>query len=355
MRILHIINVRWFNATAWYAFRLMMVARTAGDVSAVAGLPLSPIINMARDEGFQVLEADFNSNNVFNIIKTIKKTAAFIKEFQPDLVVCHRGEMFWWFSVYSRFFSKTWKLIRVRGDIRPPTADFFSRFMHNSCAFAVIASAEIIRKKFIYSLKTPPEKVFTVYGGVDTDVFKPDAELRREIRHELGYSESDYVVSVVGRFDPVKGHEVFLKACSLLYKNGMQNLRVLLVGFPENITLNDMERMVKENGLADITFITGRRKDVPALMNASDLGVISSIGSEAICRVAMEFMACGVPVVASDAGVLPEMFSGDSSYPMGDYVALSERIKKRSGKVELYSEKDFYQKFLTACGEKKYS
>lgn len=352
MRILHIINVRWFNATAWYAFRLAKAARAAGDVSAVAGLPSSPVVNMAKEKGIPVFEADFNSNNIFTIIKTVRKTAAFIKDFKPDLVVCHRGEMFWWFSLYSRFFSKGWRLVRVRGDIRPPTTDFFSRFMHNSCASAVITSAEIIRDKFIRSLKTPPEKVFTVYGGVDTDVFRPDVALRSEKRRELGYSPDDYVVSLVGRFDPVKGHETFLKACSILYNNGMKNLRVLLVGFPENIKTKDMERMIRENGLEDITFITGRRNDVPGLMNASDLGVISSVGSEAICRVAMEFMACGVPVVASDAGVLPEMFSGGSIYPMGDYAALAERIKNRGGKTELYCEKDFYRKFLAACGEK---
>lgn len=349
MRVLHIINVRWFNATAWYAFRLAEAAVKEGDFSAIGGLPNSPVVKMAKSAGIPVLEADFNSNNIFTIIDTIKKTVAYIKEFKPDLVVCHRGEMFWWFSLYSRFFSKGWRLIRVRGDIRPPTTDFFSRYMHNKCASTVIVSADIIREKFLLKLKTPPSKVFTIYGGVNTEVFKADQLLRVEKRKELGYTDNDYVVSIVGRFDPVKGHEVFLKACSLLYNNGMKNLKVLLVGFPENISIKDMELIIKENGLEKITIITGRRDDIPGLMNASDLGVVASLGSEAICRVAMEFMACGVTVVSSDAGVLPEMLPSNNVFPMQDYKALAERIKNHENYIKRYSAKDFYHQFISVC------
>lgn len=349
MRILHIINVRWFNATAWYAYRLAEAGIALGDEAVIAGLPSSPVVNMAKDAGIGVFEADFNSNNILTIIKTIKRTASFIKDFKPDLIVCHRGEMFWWFSLYSRFFSKGWKLIRVRGDIRPPTTDFFSKYMHNKCAWRVITSAEIIRDKFLTKLKTPPYKVSTVYGGVNTDIFKPNKDLRLATRKSLGYGNDDFVVAIVGRFDPVKGHEVFLKACSLVYKNGMKNLKVLLVGFPENITVSQIETLIKENGLEDVAFITGRRNDVAALMNASDLGVVASLGSEAICRVAMEFMACGVPVVASDAGVLPEMFSDLNLYPMKDYELLAQRIKRHNNYIKIYDSKDFYRQFISAC------
>ncbi|MBQ3033861.1 MAG: glycosyl transferase, partial [Deferribacterales bacterium] len=76
MRILHIINVRWFNATAWYAYRLAEAGIALGDEAVIAGLPSSPVVNMAKDAGIGVFEADFNSNNILTIIKTIKRTAS---------------------------------------------------------------------------------------------------------------------------------------------------------------------------------------------------------------------------------------------------------------------------------------
>ncbi len=349
MKIIHIINVRWFNATSWYAFRLAKAARDLSDESVIAGLINSPVVNMAKNIGLPTFETDFNSNNPIKIVKNIKKISAFIRKYKPDMVVCHRGEMFWWFSLYSKFINKSFKLIRVRGDIRPPTTDFFSKFMHNKCAYRVITSANIIRDKFINNLNTPKKKVVTIYGGVDREVFKAYKDLRYNKCKELGYDINDFVVSIVGRFDPVKGHDTFLKACGLLYKEGMKNLKVLLVGFPENISVDEIKKMINENGLNDIATITGRVNDVNAYINASDLGVVSSIGSEAICRVAMEYMACNVPVVASNAGVLPEMFKAPNLYEMKDYKGLANSIKNHEKYIKIYCEKEFYKEFLNAC------
>ena len=51
MNIVHLINVRWFNATAWYALRLIESGILAGDRAAAAGLPDSPVINKAKELG----------------------------------------------------------------------------------------------------------------------------------------------------------------------------------------------------------------------------------------------------------------------------------------------------------------
>ena len=63
MNIVHLINVRWFNATAWYAFRLVESGIFNGDKAAVAGLYDSPVIKKAKELGVETLEAPFTSNN----------------------------------------------------------------------------------------------------------------------------------------------------------------------------------------------------------------------------------------------------------------------------------------------------
>ena len=346
MNIVHLINVRWFNATAWYALRLIESGILAGDKAAVAGLPDSPVINKAKELGVQTVEAPFTSNNFITFFKNLKKIHKLIDDINADTLVCHRGEMFWIIALDKFIFRRKYRLVRVRGDVRPPKTDIFSKFTHNIACSHIITSAEFIRKFFIEKVKTKADHVDTIYGGVNTDIFYKDDEKRRKARQHYHFKEDDYVVSVVGRFDPVKGHNVFLKACSKAYKSGLKELKIILAGFPENIELHEMQKMIDENGLTDITIITGRVDDITEIMNSSDLGVISSLGSEAVCRVAMEFMACGVPVISSNAGVLPEMLPEKYRYDIYDDERLAFLIKEKKGFIQIYDQKDFYKEFI---------
>lgn len=350
MTIVHLINVRWLNATAWYALRLSETAILRGDRAAIAGLPDSPVVIAAKELGIPVLEAPFTSNSPIAFYKNMKKLHAFIKENNADALVCHRGEMFWIAALDKYFGKRPYKLIRVRGDVRPVTKDIFSRFFHNKCCDHIVTSAEFIRKDFINGLKTPPAKIDTIYGGVNRSVFHRDERTRMKTRLSLGIYSQDFAAGVIGRFDPVKGHGIFLKACGEAYKNGMKNLKVVLAGFPENIKISDMEKMIEENGLKEIAVITGKRSDIAAVAGSLDLGVISSIGSEAICRAAMEIMACGVPVVSSCAGVLPEMIPDEYRYENDDYKRLSELIAGQKGFIKIYDQEDFYKEFLMKTG-----
>lgn len=346
MNIVHLINVRWFNATAWYAFRLIESGIINGDKAAVAGLYDSPVIKKAKELGVETLEAPFTSNNFFEFFKNLKKIHKLINQINADALVCHRGEMFWIIALDKFIFRRKYKLIRVRGDVRPPKTDIFSRFTHNIACNHIITSAEFIRKYFIEKVKTNKNHVDTIYGGVNRSVFYKDDEKRIKTRKKYNFTDNDYVVSVVGRFDPVKGHEIFLKACSTAYKNGLKELKIILAGFPENIKLHEINQMIEDNGLKDITIITGKVEDITEIMNATDLGVISSLGSEAICRVAMEFMACSVPVISSNAGVLPEMLPSEFRYDINDYERLAKLIASKKGFIKIYDQNDFYNEFI---------
>ena len=83
------------------------------------------------------------------------------------------------------------------------------------------------------------------------------------------------------------------------------------------------------------------------MINACDLGVISSLGSEAICRVAMEFMACNVGCVSSNAGVLPEIIPDEFRYNNEDYERLAKLIMGKKGYIQIYDQKDFYNEFIS--------
>jgi len=69
-----------------------------------------------------------------------------------------------------------------------------------------------------------------------------------------------------------------------------------VAGIEANLTFSDIVELLKKYGIVTITSIVGYREDIQDVMSALDLGVIPSIGSEVICRVAFELMAVGVPL-----------------------------------------------------------
>ena len=344
MNVLHIINVRWYNATAWYALSLADVSNKNGETHFILSIPNAPVLYEAEKRGIANYAFDFNSSNPFKILKAIISFEKFLKTNDVDIIIAHRGEFFWYLCLRRLFIRKNNVLIRVRGDDRPPTSDFISKYFYKKLTNIIIVTASIIRKNFIDNLNLNPDKVVVIHGGVDRNIFYPDINKRVTIRKEFGYTEDDCVVSVIGRFDPVKGHSIFFKAMGMLYKVD-KKLKLLLVGFPENISNDDIMDMAKENGVDKITTITGRRDDIPSIINAIDIGVVSSINSEKIARVAFEIIATEKRIMSSDIGVLPDIIPAENIYKFDDPEDLFNKILKCMKVDKIYSYDEFYSQY----------
>ena len=338
MRILNVINVRWFNATAWYAVSLSSALSRKGHDVAVLGLPGTPPVLKAQGVGLETFEADINKSNPFSFVANLGAMDKLFMTFEPDVVICHRGEFYPYFA-YRRITKQKFRLYRVRGDIRPPKPGKMNRIFHNKCSDAIITSGQFIKQQYMDILGTPDAGINVIYGGVDTDVFKKSSFARIKVRDEFGYGEENLVVGIVGRFDPIKGHENLIKAVSKLYHGGMKSIRLMVAGFDAVTGTSDIEAMLVRHGIKEISVITGKRDDIADLYNALDVCVVSSLGSEAICRVGMEAMACGVPLITSDTGVLPEI--SKNVYPKDDWEALAELIAYHDKSVTVYDVNDF--------------
>lgn len=342
MRILNVINVRWYNATAWYAVSLAKALKCRGHEVAICGLPGTPPVLKAHNAGLDVFEAGINKSNPFSALAAMGSMDRILMEFRPDIVIANRGEFFWYF-VWKRITKQNFKLVRVRGDIRPPKGGFFNRLMHNRCTDAILCSGEFIADSYRKVLRTPDSALNVVYGGVDTSVFKKSGFSRIRIRDEFGYTDDNFVVGIVGRFDPIKGHENIIKAVSALYHAGRKDIRLMIAGFDAVSRADEIKKSIYDNKIDEITVITGFREDIADIYNAFDVCVVSSLGSEAICRVGMEAMACGVPLITSDTGVLPEI--SKNVYAKNDYNALAELLRDFDKSVTTYSLDDFALKF----------
>lgn len=136
-------------------------------------------------------------------------------------------------------------------------------------------------------------------NGYDLSVFYPDNEARNEIRNEFELG-GELIFGMVARFDPFKDHDNLLKAFSLFKAKGFP-FKLLLVG--TNMTLDNQELMslIHKEGLVNNVVCLGQRNDIPKIMNALDIHVLSS-NSEAFPNVLCEAMACGTPCVSTNVG-----------------------------------------------------
>lgn len=170
-------------------------------------------------------------------------------------------------------------------------------------------------------------KLLVIQNGYDLSCFKPDVEAGEQVRNELGLCTGDFVIGKVGRFDPLKDHYNLLDALALVAEKQIKFYCVFIgKGLsPDNPAL--LSHIVKLD-LQDRVLLVGPRTDIPAVMNALDLHVLSSM-SEGFPNVLAEAMACGTPCVSTDVGDALEII-GDAAAccPAQNAQALADVIIK---------------------------
>jgi len=145
------------------------------------------------------------------------------------------------------------------------------------------------------------ERKFTVIpNGYDLSRFAPDADARSRLRLEWGIRVNEPLLGMVARWDPLKDHANLLEALGILIKQGT-GFKCVLIGTGMTGANIHLRELLSRQGLHHTVRLAGPRDDVPAVMNALDLHVLSSAG-EAFPNVVAEAMACGTPCVVTDVG-----------------------------------------------------
>jgi glycosyltransferase involved in cell wall biosynthesis len=147
----------------------------------------------------------------------------------------------------------------------------------------------------------PGYKMVVIPNGIDTARFKPDKKARTLIRTEWGISETERLIGLVGRLDPMKDHSTFLQAASVLAGQEEQ-VRFVCIGDGPEPYSSQIKALSKDLGLEGRLIWVGARNDLPSVYNALDLLTSASAFGEGFSNVIGEAMACGVPCVVTDVG-----------------------------------------------------
>jgi D-inositol-3-phosphate glycosyltransferase len=205
-------------------------------------------------------------------------------------------------------------------------------------ADSIIAAtpAELSQLQFLYHADS--SRITVIPPGVDTCHFYPIPE--DEAREFIGAPTSGSMLLFVGRIEPLKGLDILLEAIVIMRKKGVFHdspfyLSVIGGDPPESAEMMSEEmirlQMLSEQyDLLDLVTLLGKRSQdtLPYYYSSAKVVVVPS-HYESFGMVALESMACGTPVVASDVGGLAYLVQdGQTGFtvPVGDPEALADRL-----------------------------
>lgn len=173
-------------------------------------------------------------------------------------------------------------------------------------------------------------KTTVVYNGVDLEKFKPHCG-PNALKQELGLPEDALIVGLAGVIAPNKRLEDFL-TCASQTRALYPAARFVVVGdviSPAHQAYKDeIKALANARGLGRDLYFLGFRKDVATVLQSLDV-LVHTRENEGFCRVAVEAMACGIPVAAKRAGgpieIVQEGVTGFLA-PPGDLTTLSQQI-----------------------------
>ncbi|MBM3380866.1 MAG: glycosyltransferase family 4 protein [Betaproteobacteria bacterium] len=260
-----------------------------------------------------------------------------------ELVRSHKPSVVWVFEgrehtlcavhrlIHKRLWSKT-RIIRVRGQASPVAPSLLNKWVYTRGVSGVAFAAEIVRQRTAFDV---PEKQRRVHLYCTAKVTEPAVALESAPRQiavsrEFSLDFSHPTFTIVARYDPVKGHSETIQALSLAnfqsYLRNDQWIQIVFIGESQNISASRLIELAQNTFNVTAKKITDSRwlleapekrirllvlderlRDIAVWMRQSSFGLIPSLGSEVICRVAVEFLQQGTPLVSSNVGALAEV------------------------------------------------
>ncbi len=188
------------------------------------------------------------------------------------------------------------------------------KVLANSDCIVISTPAERSQiKKFYHAI---PKKVAVIPPGVDTSRFYPIN--MDEARQAIGLPSSNCMLLFVGRIEPLKGIDTLLKAIALMLKEGVlqdcPHYLAVIGGEPDvpsdemNSEMSRLQKLADELGVNDLVIFLGKQaqETLPYYYSAAQVVIMPS-HYESFGMVALEAMACGIPVVASQVGGLAHL------------------------------------------------
>lgn len=184
----------------------------------------------------------------------------------------------------------------------------------------IIANSQQVKEYVVKREKTHSEKIEVIYNGVE--ISEKSGNIPPVVRED----KADVWITIVASLTPVKRHDVLIKAIAILCeKLDEQKIKVLVLGKgPER---EKLVRLAEQENVQDLFHFEGAVHNVKEYLQHVDIGVLCS-DREGLSNAVLEYMASGLPVVATAVGGNIELVNQDNGrhVPAGDPAALADAL-----------------------------
>ena len=308
MNILIGSNVHWWNAEAAYAAVIAKLLKDDGHRVIVLTRPGSDNEKKLRNLGLEVItEPDLNTQNPFKLIQSYFQLKNLLATENIQIVNAHRSEGYPLYAFAKRSLA-SFRLIRTRGASRKVKPHWPNQILHGKWTDALIIPGKVVAERDLQGIDLPENSPHLIHYPIDileTSVL----ETQDNYRKQFNIPENHQVLAVVGRIRQEKGHLLLAESFQLLLEDFPQTILLILYrDTPDDLPeMLELQNRIRELGIEDKVRFDSEREDIRQLMAFADGGVVSSMDSEVICRVAVEFFSVGTPVAAMPTGCLPEI------------------------------------------------
>jgi glycosyltransferase involved in cell wall biosynthesis len=330
--ILQIVSCRGWSSDAYWAARATVELERAGhDVTLVCRRRSEArVIRRAREAGVSRIETLTLTSGLGPLADALdlRRLVAWLPEAQ--ILHVHRGKEHWLAALANRMSYVRRPLVRTRHIVQAVRPHALNRWLYGRATDQIVTVTEAIRRQLVAGGLAPEDRVVTMPGGVDIDRFRPDALPARDsgIRAALGLPREVPIVGLVSGFRVMKGQQTVVEAAARLVAGG-RRFHLLLIG--QGPFAARVRAQVEAAGLGDRISILGFVDDLPAAMAALDVALYAALESDGMSRVLFEYLASGVPVVASRVGVVPEILEDGRTallVPAGEPGPLAEAVTR---------------------------
>lgn len=299
----------------------------------------SEIYGIAKDKGLQVIPFDFKSEYSLSFAKEFKKLA---EDKNASVIFLHSSKA-QTIAVLSAFiFGLKIPLVLCRTLIKRVDTNFFRKWKYN---YKGIKKIICVSQPVVESLKfaVKDHSRFTVIGSV-TDINKFQKQKKTGLLHnEYNIPNDHKIIGNIAEFTKFKDHYTWVNTVEILVKENTFKAKYILVG--KGFMEEEIRQYVEEKGLSDHIIFAGFRRDVPEILPEFDLFMFTS-NNEPTGGVLLESYACKVPIVAANAGGIPEVIVDGKT----GLLAEAGNAKDFAAKVNLLINDKELQNKLTTNG-----
>lgn len=339
MRILHISSARTLRGGEQQLAYLLEELRVMGQDQEVLCVKGSPLEAFCKGKGISCMTYHKRMSTDPIVGWEIKRIC---RAHRIGLIHAHDSHAHTSAYLAAIFGNKTPVVVSRRVAFQQSKSGFSLQKYHHPAVRKILCVSEESRRVLLMEYKKP-EQAVVVYSGIDLKKFcHPDTGI---LHRDLGIDAGIPLVGYIASISPEKDFITFVDTAGLLLAGGLE-ARFLIIG-GDGGDQERVEQHIRAKDLGGHVHITGYRSDIPKILPELSVLLFTS-AMEGLGTTLLDAMACGVPVVATSTGGIPEIVLDGTTgllAPVGEAAGLAVQVAR------LFSDPPLRERLTRAARE----